>query len=167
MQKTALLLCLLLCLTSCKSSKVNRTISNKQKTTYPEHNSNYKTDQIIDYAKAFEGVKYKFGGTTKKGMDCSGLVMTAFNSENIKLPRTTSELSKYGDWIDLKEVQKGDLLFFATKKNSRKVNHVAIVTTARTGFVEFIHSTTSKGVITSKLTDRYWYFAFVQARRVL
>ena len=103
----------------------------------------------------------------KRGMDCSGLIVTSFKSQNILLPRTTSELSTYGDWIDLKKVQKGDLLFFATRKNSRVINHVGIVTQANTGYVEFIHSTTSAGVITSKLSERYWYFAFVQARRVI
>jgi cell wall-associated NlpC family hydrolase len=100
-------------------------------------------------------------------MDCSGLVTTAYNSENISLPRTTGDLAITGDWVDVKEVQKGDLLFFATKKNSRHINHVGLVTEVRPGFVEFIHSTTSSGVITSKLSDKYWYFAFVQARRIL
>lgn len=124
-------------------------------------------DNIVEDAKQYEGTRYKYGGTTKRGMDCSGLVVTAFNSENIALPRTTSELSVSGNWVDLKEVQKGDLLFFATRKNSRTVNHVGIVTEARVGHVEFIHASTSAGVIISSLSERYWYFAFVQARRIL
>ena len=76
-------------------------------------------------------------------------------------------MASQGNWIDLKKVKKGDLLFFATKKNSRKINHVGLVVSSRVGHVEFIHSTTSKGVITSSLAERYWYYAFVQARRVL
>ena len=68
--------------------------------------------KIIRHAKYFEGTRYKYGGTTKKGMDCSGLVVTAFKKENIILPRTTTDLSKRGDWIDIKKVKKGDLLFF-------------------------------------------------------
>ena len=99
-------------------------------------------------------------------MDCSGLLYTAFSEENISLPRTTGQLSTYGNWIDLKDVKEGDLLFFATKKNSRKVNHVGLVTSSRLGRVEFIHSSTSKGVIKSLLSEKYWYFAFVQARRI-
>ena len=121
----------------------------------------------METAKTFTGVRYKYGGTTKKGMDCSGLVTTAFKKEDILLPRTTSQLAVTGDWVDVKEVQKGDLLFFATRKNSRTVNHVGIVTNTRSGYVEFIHSTTSRGVITSELSEKYWYFAFVQARRIL
>lgn len=126
-----------------------------------------KIANIINSAKSFEGVRYKYGGTTKKGMDCSGLLYTAFGSENVDLPRTSSAMAQQGDWIDVKEVEEGDLLFFATKRNSRTINHVGLVTSSRPGRVEFIHSSTSKGVMTSLLSERYWYFAFVQARRVL
>ena len=97
--------------------------------------------------------------------DCT--YKSSFKQHEIDLPRTTSDLKSAGDWIDLKEVNVGDLVFFATKKNSRKVNHVGIVTEVRTGNVEFIHASSSKGVMVSSLAERYWYFAFVQARRVL
>jgi len=173
MKKIALLLLLLIAFSSCKSSK--RGATSKSKTTKIDSRSkksssrtnNAQADNIVDYAFKFDGVKYKYGGTTKKGMDCSGLIVTSFNSENIPLPRTTGDLSVTGDWIDLKKVDKGDLLFFATSKNSRSVNHVGIVTTAREGFVEFIHASTSSGVMVSNMAEKYWYFAFVQARRVL
>jgi len=169
MRKIALVLFLIISFSSCKSSKklaVAKSITNKvdNKTTSI---SSKKANDIIDYAENFNGVKYKYGGDSKKGMDCSGLINVSFKSEDILLPRTTRDLAVTGEWIDLKEVQKGDLLFFATKKNSRKTNHVAIVTSARTGYVEFIHATTSAGVITSNLAERFWYHAFVQARRIL
>ncbi|OMP31832.1 C40 family peptidase [Mangrovimonas sp. DI 80] len=166
MKKIALLLILLISFSSCKSSK--RAKNSAPKTTKTTKTTDSKTaDKIVKYAMQFDGVRYKYGGTTKKGMDCSGLVTTVFQSENIQLPRTTGSMATTGDWIDLKEVQKGDLLFFATSKNSRKVNHVALVTEARGAYVEFIHASTSKGVIISNLAERYWYYAFVQARRVL
>lgn len=157
-----------------KRNKTTKTVKSNTKTpktvtTYPRHtntNSSALISNIISNAEAYKGVKYKYGGTTKKGMDCSGLLYTAFSEENISLPRTTGQLSTYGNWIDLKDVKEGDLLFFATKKNSRKVNHVGLVTSSRLGRVEFIHSSTSKGVIKSLLSEKYWYFAFVQARRV-
>ena len=175
MKKVALLLLLLISLNSCKSSKGIVTKKSKKSTSETvEINTSInrsKTDSlaksIIDYAKQFNGVRYKYGGNTKKGMDCSGLVTTAFKSEEIYLPRTTQDLALEGNWIDIKEVQKGDLLFFATKKNNRKVNHVGLVTEARLGYVEFIHASTSLGVIISNLAERYWHSAFVQARRVL
>lgn len=194
MKRFVSILCLIFCFYSCKSSKHSEKASRTSKSVSSRHskpiidtehsprtpskypkvsephnrNSNSKlADDIIDYAEKFEGVRYKYGGTTKKGMDCSGLVTTAFSSEGISLPRSSSDIALTGDWIDLKEVQKGDLLFFATNKKSRTVNHVALVTRVSEGQVQFIHSTTSAGVITSSLAERYWYFSFVQARRIL
>ena len=175
MQKVVLILLCFLCFSACKSSKkVTKSSKNTHKTATSskaiggyEGTYNAKAESIIDYAKTFDGVKYKYGGSTKKGMDCSGLIVTSFKKEAIHLPRTTSQLAVTGDWVDVKTVQKGDLLFFATNKNSRNVNHVGIVTESRTGFVEFIHASTSRGVMISELSERYWYFAFVQARRIL
>lgn len=126
-----------------------------------------KADRIVSYAFAFDGVRYKRGGTSIDGMDCSGLVVTTFERENISLPRISRDMALRGDPIDLKEVSKGDLLFFATRKNSKVISHVGIVTTARDGFVEFIHSSTTQGVIVSNMAEKYWYFAFVEARRVI
>ncbi|SDR89247.1 Cell wall-associated hydrolase, NlpC family [Formosa sp. Hel1_31_208] len=173
MKKILLLLIISVCICNCKSSKravtkkSNTTKRSISKTTNSATVSAKEVSNIISYAKTFEGTRYKYGGTTKKGMDCSGLVVTAFKKEDVLLPRTTTDLSKRGDWVDVKDVQEGDLLFFATKKNSRKINHVGIVTLRRPGFIEFIHSTTSRGVITSRLSERYWYTAYVQARRII
>lgn len=191
MKRIVFILSLILCFYSCKSSKhsskSNKVISsrpskpvidngkeNTKTSEYPSINEPNSRDSnsrlvesIIDYAMKFEGVRYKYGGTDKKGMDCSGLVTTAFNSEGISLPRSSSDMALSGDWIDLKEVQRGDLLFFATNGKSRKISHVALVTHVNEGQVEFIHASTSAGVIVSSLAERYWYFAFVQARRIL
>ena len=174
--KKLLLLLVVVFTFSCKSSKRSASRSYKKTTktvVSTKENSDSNTtgkqtvENIIKKAKTYKGTRHKYGGSDKKGIDCSGLVVNSFKSEQISLPRTTYALSTFGDWIDLKKVEKGDLLFFATQKNSRKVNHVGIVTKTRFGEVEFIHSTTSKGVITSNLSERFWYFAFVQARRVL
>lgn len=162
-------LLLLLFVSSCKSKKAYS--GKKQPSNTITVNANTppteEAESIVKYAKTFDGTRYKYGGTTKRGMDCSGLIYTSFNKHNISLPRTTVGLKSVGDWVDLEEINVGDLIFFATKKNSRKVNHVGIVTNVRTGHVEFIHASTSKGVMVSSLDERYWYFAFVQARRVL
>ncbi|WP_138435057.1 C40 family peptidase [Winogradskyella algicola] len=170
MKKIILLICVITVLTSCKAKKSYST-ANKRQTHTVKVNPNIKPTQegvaIARYAKKFNGTRYKYGGTTKRGMDCSGLVYTTFKNNNVSVPRTTGSLSSYGDWVDLKEVNVGDLVFFATKKNSRKVNHVGIVTNVQTGNVEFIHASTSRGVMISSLAEKYWYFAFVQARRVL
>ena len=176
MNRFVLLFFIILGVTACKSKK--QVITKKSESGKSVNKTNRASgtntidysiaaNNVVDHAKEYNGVRYKYGGTTKKGMDCSGLVYTSFKKENISLPRTTRDLSTFGEWIDLKEVKKGDLLFFATKKKSRTVNHVGIVTDSRIGNVEFIHASTSNGVMISNLAERYWYFAFVQARRVL
>lgn len=176
MNRFTILLFIILAVTACKSkkqvvTKKSKAVSSKTDKAAIINSSEITISEaakrIVDHAKTYEGVKYKYGGMTKRGMDCSGLVYTSFKKQNINLPRTTADMSKTGDWIDLKEVKEGDLLFFATKKRSRKVNHVGIVTNSRIGNVEFIHASTSNGVMVSNLAERYWYFAFVQARRVL
>jgi cell wall-associated NlpC family hydrolase len=172
MRKTVFILFTIFLLSSCGSTKSNRVITKKSEAskTIIETNSSTVpaiTQSIIYNAKKYEGTRYKYGGVTKRGMDCSGLIYTAFKEDNITIPRVSSAMATTGDWIDLKTVREGDLLFFATKKNNRKVNHVGLVTAIIDDDVEFIHATTSSGVITSRLKEKYWYFAFVQARRVL
>ncbi len=171
------ILLLIISFTSCKSSKLatkNKSESIAKTKQSKKGNLAYKTNpeyikahNIVTFANSFEGTKYKFGGTTKKGMDCSGLIYVAFKNENILLPRVSRDMATKGYPITLKEVQKGDLLFFQTNKNRRVINHVGLVTNANNRTIEFIHSTTSKGVITSSLSERYWQLAFKEARRFL
>ncbi|RMB56766.1 NlpC/P60 family protein [Dokdonia sinensis] len=143
-------------LTSCGSSK----------TAYKKPASN-KTDRIIQQAQAFAGTRYKFGGTTSRGMDCSGLIYVAFQKEQIVLPRVSRDMATKGKRVKQSKVEKGDLVFFRTNKSSRRINHVGLVTAVNDGQIYFIHATTSKGVLTSSLDERYWRNAFVQARRVI
>ncbi|TCK67409.1 cell wall-associated NlpC family hydrolase [Winogradskyella wandonensis] len=171
MRKTYLLFILLALLSSCGSSR-KASKSSKRKTvittkTTSKNQISDKAQSIINYAKTFKGTRYKYGGTTKKGMDCSGLIYASFGAHDVVMPRTTQALSSAGDWVDIKKVQEGDLVFFATKKNSRKVNHVGIVTEVKNGDISFIHASTSRGVMISKVSERYWYLAYVQARRYL
>lgn len=172
-----LILILLLSFTSCKSSKLSGENRNKSfaKTTTTSENPNtvkasskeLKIHNIITHANSFSGTKYKYGGTTKKGMDCSGLIYVAFKNEQILLPRISKDMATRGFPISVKDVQKGDLLFFQTSIKRRGINHVGLVTKINNNSIEFIHSTTNKGVITSSLSERYWQLAFKEARRLL
>lgn len=123
--------------------------------------------EIIDFAKQFDGVRYRYGGTTKAGMDCSGLITTVFSAYNIPLPRSSRDMAKEGIPVKVEDVIEGDLLFFKTNGRNNSISHVGLVVTSRTGLIEFIHSSTSAGVIVSSLAERYWYNAFVEARRVI
>jgi len=126
-----------------------------------------KTEVIIAKARSYTGTPYKYGGTTGKGMDCSGLLLNSFKAIDYNLPRTSAEQKKVGKRVDDAEIKKGDLLFFATSKKRRKVTHVGLVTVVSGGKVTFIHASTSKGVTETRLDNSYWNKRFIQARRVL
>ena len=126
-----------------------------------------KAFKIVRTAKKFEGTRYKYGGTDKKGMDCSGLIYVSFLEEGISLPRTSRDMSLQGQRLYLKEVSVGDLLFFETNKNRKVINHVGLVVDVDEEGIYFIHSSTSRGVIISSLSESYWYNNFVMARRVI
>ena len=162
-------LILLACLfTACKSTSPIVT-SKKERTSRSENKKTERlAEQLIDVATKNIGVRYKYGGTTKAGYDCSGLMYTVFNSENIVLPRNSYAQSKIGVVLNQKkdQVQKGDLVFFKTNK-SNQINHVGIVIEANDDEIKFIHSSTSKGVIISSTKEPYYKKTLVQINRVL
>lgn len=69
---------------------------------------------------------YLWGGRSVFGIDCSGIVQNVYKSEGIKLPRNASQQVHEGEWIDWKDRQIGDLVFFA--KENGKVTHVGVLT---------------------------------------
>ena len=81
-----------------------------------------KADAIINTALTYSGVKYKYGGTTRKGMDCSGLLYVSFNQNEVTLPRVSFEMAGEGKKIRLEKVKKGDLLFFKTSRKGKRIN---------------------------------------------
>jgi len=126
-----------------------------------------KAFNIVEYAKQFEGVRYKWGGTTKSGMDCSGLVFESFRAFNVILPRISRDMAKSGEKIALKKVETGDLLFFKTGNRRNDINHVGLVVSSEDGSIKFIHATTNAGVIVSSISETYWDKSFTEARRIL
>ena len=122
-----------------------------------------KINNVVGFALKHEGVKYRYGGTTDKGMDCSGLVSTSFKEANITLPRSSRDMAKQGKEIPLENVKKGDLVFFAARNRKKVIDHVGLVTLVKNGKVQFIHSTTQRGVISSSFSEEYWQKTFVKA----
>ncbi len=128
---------------------------------------NQKADAVIASAMSYTGVRYRYGGTTKKGMDCSGLVHVALKENAIEFPRVSYVMANEGKRIKVKEVRKGDLLFFKTKKSGKRINHVGLVVDVDGNEIKFIHSTSSRGVIVSSFKEGFWNYAFVKATRIL
>jgi len=128
---------------------------------------NSQQQQIIQTARSFTGTPYRWGGTTRSGMDCSGLLMTSFQKAGIDLPRTSAEQSRVGQLVSIHELRPGDLVFFATKsKYSKKVTHAGLVTEIRgRKNVQFIHASTKLGVVESNIFSDYYRRSFVKARR--
>lgn len=123
-------------------------------------------NKVLKTAKSFIGTPYKYGGTTRSGFDCSGLVYISFKELDLDLPRVSRDQAQYGKEIDIKQVKLGDLIFFNTSGSS--ISHVGIVENIDNGgVVNFIHSSTSKGVMISSLDENYWKARFVKAVRLL
>jgi probable lipoprotein NlpC len=125
-----------------------------------------KVDVIIQSARSYTGTPYKYGGTTRSGIDCSGLILRSFESANIQVPRTSNAQSKMGRKVSLNDLEEGDLIFFAMGKKKRKITHVGMVTDVRGKTdIRFIHASTKLGVMETNLKSDYYWKRIVQARR--
>ncbi|UUW11151.1 LysM peptidoglycan-binding domain-containing protein [Flavobacterium plurextorum] len=123
-------------------------------------------NQLISNATENIGTRYRSGGTTKAGFDCSGLMFCTFGNFDIKLPRSSIEQSRIGTKIASEEAQKGDLIFFKTN-GRRHINHVGMVVENVDGEIKFVHSSTHGGVMISSTKEAYYTRAFSQVNRVL
>lgn len=118
---------------------------------------------LVNEATAWLGTPYKYGGNTRKGVDCSGFVYHVFrNSLDISLPRNSGKQHDYCRKISKKDLSTGDLVFFATTKGSKKVSHVGLYV----GDGKMIHASTSRGVVCQNLSDDYYTRTFVGAGRI-
>lgn len=138
--------------TSCKSNKVTK---------------DDPVFTVISTAKSFRGTPYKYGGTTRAGMDCSALVYHSYYSVGVTMPRISADQANMGKKVSPRDLQQGDVLFFATSKKKNRVTHAGIVTEVHKGDVRFIHASTSLGVTEDFLSNRYWNKAFLFGRRIL
>lgn len=144
---------------------------NKKKTVVTTKNNNQvvnkyaeklqvPTSQIIniklyEFIDDWYGTKYKFGGLTKAGVDCSGFCNILYNTVYKKeLPRSTKDIAKVVNKVSQAKLKEGDLLFFniSGKNNS----HVGLYLIND----YFVHASTSKGVIISSLANPYYKKAY-------
>lgn len=117
--------------------------------------------RILDQYADWKGVKYRLGGTTKSGIDCSAFVQVTFREQfGLNLPRTTDALRNTGQPIKQNQLKTGDLVHFQINRRTR---HVGIYV----GNNQFVHASSSKGVMISNLGDSYWKKRYQGASRIL
>lgn len=111
--------------------------------------------------KDWKGVPYILGGAGYSGVDCSAFMQIVFEDYfEVMLPRNTQEQLKTGKGVKKKDIKMGDMVFF---KTGRKTYHVGVMINE----AEFLHASTSSGVMISNVQDRYWQDVYIGARRVL
>lgn len=115
---------------------------------------------LHDQMHTWYGTPYSWGGTKLSGVDCSGFVWRTLKDRfNLPVERlTTRDLIHMGTAVKPKQLRPGDLVFFRINGGM----HVGFYDTNR----QFLHASTSKGVIRSSLDNPYWKSVFYQARRL-
>ncbi len=124
----------------------------------------YLQQQLVSTADRFIGIPYKWGGeSAKSGFDCSGLTMAVYKLNGLKLPRNSRSQFKAGRPVKKEELQKGDLVFFATN-GGKRITHVGIYT----GNNSFIHAPqTGKRIKNASLDNSYFKQRYRGGRRYL
>jgi cell wall-associated NlpC family hydrolase len=125
-------------------------------------------EALVRYAKEFMGLRYKRGGGSKNGFDCSGFTSYIFANFGVKLPHTSSGQSLYGIDVPLGKLMKGDLVFFkGANMRKKSIGHVGVVISEKGEPVQFIHSSTSEGIRIDNLSSYYYRLRFVKGKRIL
>jgi len=159
--KVLFVLVFILLLNAC-SSAPSRDISstNNSKVTVALDNAAAVKIQLMQLHSEWKGTPYRFGGMSKRGIDCSGFVALGFKDKfGITLPRTTDEQRSIGQSVSKSQLREGDLVFFKTGWSTR---HVGIYI----GNHQFLHASTSQGVMISSLNNSYWKQKYWLARRL-
>lgn len=171
MKRALLIIILAALLTSCHSHrkaaektpheayapKVER-IEEEPATVFPKG----KRTDLVKEARKWIGTRYKYGGESRKGVDCSGLVMCVYRDRaGIKLPRNSAQQQEFCTPLKREQLLEADLVFFSSSRKGR-VSHVGLYI----GEGRFIHSSTSKGVIISSLDEDYYRRHYHSAGRV-
>lgn len=126
-----------------------------------------KAEFLIAKASEHLGTRYRGGGTTSAGFDCSGLMFATFKNIDMTLPRSSGSMAVgVGVKIEREQAQKGDLIFFTTNGRG-SINHVGMITEIIGDEIKFIHSSVQSGVVISSTKEPYYAKRFIQINRVL
>ncbi|GAB4232636.1 MAG: hypothetical protein Tsb0034_05460 [Ekhidna sp.] len=124
-------------------------------------------ESVIAMGRSYIGTPYKWGGNSRSGIDCSGLIHNSYQTIGIKLPRTAKEQSKTGKKRGWDGIRKGDLVYFKFKKKGSKWFHSGMITHVSKDKILFIHASSSQGVVESNLMSDYYRKNVKSFRRVI
>lgn len=120
-------------------------------------------DALVRSARQWIGTPYAYGGRSKSGTDCSGMIMVIYDEvAGLSLPRNSAAQRDYCVSVSRRQLEPGDLVFFTTSKRGGKVNHVGMYV----GNGRIIHASSSRGVIESGLDEKYYATHYHSSGRV-
>lgn len=123
---------------------------------------------VVTEARTYRGTPYQYGGMSRRGIDCSGLIYNSFDKVGIDLPRTAKEQSKVGRRKGWGGIRPGDIVYFKFKEKGEKWWHSGMITdTTDPDGIKFIHASTSRGVVESTLNQEYYADNVKKFRRVI
>jgi cell wall-associated NlpC family hydrolase len=148
-----------------RTERISRT-STKKSTVKSYTASSSKRAGIVNTAKKYIGRPYVYGGKKpSSGFDCSGFTTHVYKENGVQVNGPSYQQAKKGKKKSMKELKKGDLVFFGSRN---KVSHVGIVANVNRNKLEVIHSTSSRGVVIDDISNsKYWQKRYLFGRDVL
>ena len=122
---------------------------------------------VISFAKEHLSIRYRSGGTTTRGFDCSGFTRFCYNKFGIALPHSSAAQGNVGEAIDKEAARPGDLILFkGHSSGGSQIGHVGLITEVIGDQIKFIHSAWNGGVRYDYLDASYYQRRFMGIRRV-
>lgn len=127
-------------------------------------------DSVICYGKTFIGLRYKYGGSSAKGFDCSGFIKYIFHKYGLVLPHDSRAYANFGekiDSVDVQKIKKGDIMLFkGSNLKSKRIGHVSLVIDVKDNEILMLHSCRRGVVIDNYFDSDYYLKRFAGIRRI-